>query len=85
MSENKDDISLSSDIEDDSISNLVIDHMNVNEISDYIDINCHESNDTPWSAELLFPLSFNSEESTNQNNLQYIGSKNHKQTKKKEH
>ena len=46
MSENKDDISLSSDIEDDSISNLVIDHMNVNEIADYIDMNWHECNDT---------------------------------------
>ena len=34
MSENKDDISLSSDIEDDIISNLVIDHMNVNELAD---------------------------------------------------
>ena len=83
MSENKDDISLSSDIEDDIISNLVIDHMNVNELADQIDMNCHKCNDTPWSAELLFPSSFNSEESTNQNILQFIDSKNHKQTKKR--
>ena len=58
--------------------------MNVNEIADYIDMNCHECNDTPWSVELLFPSSFNSEESTNQNILQHsIDSKNHKQTKKR--
>ena len=50
MSESKDDISLSSDIEDDSISKLLIDHMNVNKIADYIDMNCHECNDTPWTA-----------------------------------
>ena len=39
MSESKNDISLSSDIEDDNMSNLVIDHMNVNEIAEYIDMN----------------------------------------------
>ena len=50
MSEMQDDISLSSDIEDDSISNLVIDQMNITEIADYIDMNYHESTTTPWTA-----------------------------------
>ena len=55
MSEKHDDISLSLDIEDDSISNLVIDQMNIAEIADYIDMNYHECNTTPWTSELLFP------------------------------
>lgn len=55
MSEWQDDISLSSDIEDDSISNLAIDQMNITEIADYIDMNCHEFTTTPWTAELVFP------------------------------
>ena len=43
MSEMQDDISLSSDIEDDSVSNLFIDQINITEITDYIAMNCHES------------------------------------------
>ena len=83
MSEKHDDISMSSDIEDDSISNLVIDQMNITEIADYIDLNCHECTTTPWTTELLFPSSFNGEEFKDQNILRYIDSKNHKQTKKR--
>ena len=66
---------MSSDIEDDSISNLVIDQMNITEIADYIDLNCHESTTTPWTTELLFPSSFNGEEFKDQNILRYIDSK----------
>ena len=62
MSKKHDDISLLSDIEDDSISNLVIDQMNIIEIADYIVMNCHECTTTPWTTGLLFPSSFNGEE-----------------------
>ena len=36
--------------------------MNVTEIADYIDMNCHEYTTTPWTTELLFPSSFNGED-----------------------
>ena len=78
MSEKHDDISLMSDIEDDIISNLVIDQMNITEIVDYIDLNCHECNTAPWTTELLFPSSFNGEEFKDKNFLRYSYSTNHK-------
>ena len=83
MSEMPDDISFSSDIEDGSMSNLVIDQMNVTEIADNIDMNFHESSTTPWTGELLFLSSINDEQCADQNILQFIDSKNHKQTKKR--
>ena len=57
--------------------------MDIDEIADYIDQNCHEITSTPWNSELLFPSSINDEECKQQNILKYIDSKNHKQTKKR--
>ena len=65
------------------MSNLVIDQMNVIEIADYIDMNFHESSITVWTGKLLFPSSINDEQCTDQNILQFVDSKNHKQTKKR--
>ena len=56
--------------------------MNVTEVADYIDMNCHESSTTPWTGELMFPSSINDKHCMDQNILQFIDSKNHKQAKK---
>ena len=40
MSERMDEISVLSDLDDDSISNIIIEQMDINEIVDYIDQNC---------------------------------------------
>ena len=43
-----DEISISSTNEDDTIHHLVIDQrMDINEIVDFIDMNCHEQTSTP--------------------------------------
>ena len=78
MSERMDEISVLSDLDDDSISNIIIEQIDINEIVDYIDQNCHECTAIPWTNELLFPSTVNGEECTEQNFLKYIDSKSHK-------
>ena len=83
MSEVRDEMSLLSDIDDDSISNPIIDQMDIDEIADYIDQNFHEFTSIPWTSELLIPSSINDEECKEQNILKHMDSKNPKQTKKR--
>ena len=82
MSERMDEISVLSDLDYDSISNIIIEQMDLNEIVNYIDQNCHECTSTPWTSELLFPSTINGGECIEQNILKYVDSKSHKQTKK---
>ena len=83
MNDTIDEISLLSDLEDDSISNIVIEQMDIHEIADYIDQTCHECNSTPWTNALIFSSSINGEDVVEQDILKYIDSKIHKQTKKR--
>ena len=69
MSEESDDIFQLLDLDDDSICNQIIDQMDIDEIADYIDENCHEVTSIPWNSELLFPSIINDEECKEQNIL----------------
>ena len=46
-------------------------------------MNCHEQTSTPWTGELIFTSSINNNPCKDQNILQFVDSKNHKQTKKR--
>ena len=83
MSEENDEIFQLLDLDDDSICNQIIDQIDIDEITDYIDENCHEVTSIPWNSELLFPSIINDEECKEQNILKYIDSKQHKQTKQR--
>ena len=83
MSDLNDDNSISSSNEDDTVLFFfVIDQMCFNEIVDFIDMNCHEQTSTPWTGELIFPSSTNNTPCKDQNILQFVASKQHKQTQK---
>ena len=62
MSERMDEILVLSDLVDESISNIIIEQMDINEIVNYIDQNCHECTAILWVSELLFPSTVNGEE-----------------------
>ena len=83
MSDLNDDISISSANEDDTILHLVIEQMGINEIVDFIDMNWHEQTSTAWTCELIFPSSIKNIPCKDQNILQFVESKDHKQTKKR--
>ena len=61
MAEINDDVFLSSANEDDTTQHLVIDQIDIKEIVDFIDLNCHEQASTPWSSELIFSCPINGE------------------------
>ena len=81
MSDLIDDISIPSSSDNDSIGDLIIDQMSISEIADYIDRNCHDFSNTPWSGELQFPSIINGETDTMTNILQSVDPKQRKKTK----